>query len=59
MFKAKNIKTHKIEPILDTYVDDTCGTTFFLVWRGKWVWDFATNFVPPNWEEKNLEDKLS
>lgn len=52
MFKAKNVKTQKIEPILDTYVDDTCGTTFFLVWRGKWVWDFATNFVPPNWEEE-------
>lgn len=51
MFKAKLLKTEEIEPVLSAYCDDY-GKTWFLVWRGKWVWRAADDFCPPNWTPK-------
>lgn len=59
MFKAKNIKTQKIEPILDTYVDDTCGTTFFLYGVVSGFGILQQILFHQIGRKKSLEDKLS
>ena len=54
MFNAKYLKNNKVYQILDTYLDPIYPVTMFLIWdNGGWRWRPASNFVPPNWREKN------
>lgn len=54
MFKVKRKNTGEIFQVLEAYVDEIYGTTFFLVWEnGNWRWRAASGFVPPNYEEDN------
>lgn len=54
MFKAKRKSTGEILQILDTYLDESLGTTFFLIWENDgWRWRPAQAFVPPNYSFDN------
>ena len=54
MFKAKRKTTGEIFQILDTYLDNDLGNTFFLIWENDgWRWRPANGFVPPNYEVNN------
>lgn len=58
MFRVKRKSTNEIYQVLDTHVEETYGITYFLIWTGgRWLWEFASNFVPPNWEEKEESKK--
>ena len=49
MFNVKRKDTGKIHQVLDAYLDDVTGTTFFLIWENdNWRWRPASRFVPPN-----------
>lgn len=53
MFRAKRKNTEEIFQVLDTYLDEIFGQTYFLIWENNgWRWRPAKNFVPPNWEEE-------
>lgn len=53
MFNARYKPTGEIFQVLDTTVDPILGITHFLVWNnGGWRWYCASNFIPPNWIEK-------
>jgi hypothetical protein len=52
MFKVKNRKTQEIVQVLNVYLDEIYGITYFLIWENNsWRWRLADNYVPPNWEE--------
>ena len=54
MFRAKRKNTEEIFQVLDTYLDEIFGQTYFLIWENNgWRWRPAKNFVPPNWEAKD------
>ena len=62
MFKVKNKDTGVISTVLDVYLDNIFATTFFLIWENDgWRWRNAENYVPPNYEVKEVshENKLS
>ena len=51
MFKVKRRKNNEIVQVLDTTIDEVCGTTFFLIWENDgWRWRSADNYVPPNYD---------
>lgn len=51
MFKAKRKSDQKIVQVLDTYVDNYFGITYFFIWENDgWRWRLASNFVPPNYD---------
>ena len=51
MFKAKRKRDGEIVQILDTYVDDYLGITYFFLWENDgWRWRSANNYVPPNYD---------
>ena len=53
MFKVKRIKDGEIFQVLDTYIDDVYGITYFFLWDNDgWRWRAAKNFCPPNYEVK-------
>jgi len=53
MFKVKRIKDGEIVQVLDTFLDNVYGVTYFFLWDNDgWRWRSAKNFVPPNYEIK-------
>ena len=53
MFKVKRRLTGEIHTVLDVYVEDVHGVTFFLIWENDgWRWRPADNFVPPNYNNE-------
>lgn len=53
MFKVKRILTDEIITVLDVYVEDLNGVTYFLIWDNDgWRWRLADNFVPPNYNKE-------
>lgn len=53
MFKVKRRLTGEIHMVLDVYVEDLHGVTYFLIWENDgWRWRPADSFVPPNYERK-------
>lgn len=56
MFKAKRKTTGEVFQILDTYLDNDLGNTFFLIWENDgWRWRPANGFVPPNYNIDNSQ----
>ena len=52
MFKVRRKHQEEIYQVLDVYMDETTGATFFFLWEnGGWRWRPAESFVPPNWKE--------
>lgn len=51
MFNVRRRGTEEILQVLDVYMDDVSGVTFFFVWENDdWRWRPANNFVPPNYK---------
>lgn len=56
MFKVKRIKDGEIFQVLDTYIDDMYGITYFFLWDNDgWHWRAAKNYCPPNYEIKKYD----
>ena len=51
MFKVKRKQDGKIVQVLDTYVDNNLGITYFLLWENdNWRWRLSNNYLPPKYQ---------